>query len=355
MRIALLSTCALTTPPTAYGGTELVIAEIAHGLVELGHEVSVLAVAGSRPKGRLYTCSAETVWPPNDLAELRHAAAAWKIIAREGFDVVHVHHATALSLNHLLPEACVHTLHHVRNEKLLAHYLAYPEVAYVAISHRQAQQCPELEFAGVVHHGLDPARYPYGGGRGGYCAFIARFAPEKAPHLALLAARKAGIPIRLAGRPDDVTRDQEYFHRKVLPLVKAKDTTLVGELPHVPKVAFLAGARAMLMPLDWEEPFGLNMIEAMLVGTPVIAFGRGAVPEVVEEGVTGFIVHSVDEMAERLGQLDGFDRRACRARALERWSYRRMAADYVKIYERVAWAGMGRELTESHRHSAWGP
>lgn len=334
MRIALLSTCALTTPPQAYGGTELVVAELAHGLVELGHNVAVLATANSRPPGQLLACSPKPTWPPNDLVELRHAAIAWRIIEREGFDVVHVHHAAALALNHARPEVCVSTIHHVRDEALLDHYRAFPEVAYVAISRRQAELSPEVRFAGVVHHGLDAAKYPQGDGGGEYCAFLARFAPEKAPHEAIRAAKRAGVTIRLAGRPDIVTGPQEYFRNEVLPLL-GDGVEWVDELSHAPKVRLLRGARALLVPIEWEEPFGLNMIEAMLVGTPVIAFRRGSVPEIVEDGVTGFIVGSVDEMAQRLRQLDGFDRRACRARAVERWSYGRMARDYVKIYERV--------------------
>jgi len=335
MKIALLSPCALPTPPRAYGGTELVVAELAHGLVELGHDVTVLATADSRPHGHLRPCSDHAVWPPNELAELRHAASGWGILAREDYDVVHVHHATALALNHVAPKTCVLTLHHVREPSLLEHYRAYPEVAYVAISRRQAELSPEIFFSGMVHHGLDPAGYPEGKGDGGYCVFLARFAREKGPHHAIEAAGRAGIPLRLAGGPHAVDNARTYFLREVSPRLDGVRARWVGELALAPKVAMLQGACALLMPIDWEEPFGLNMIEAMLVGTPVIAFSRGSVPEVVEEGVTGYIVSSVEEMAERLRGIRTFDRSACRARAVERWSYRRMAADYVALYERV--------------------
>jgi glycosyltransferase involved in cell wall biosynthesis len=331
MRIALLSTCALTTPPRRYGGTELVIAELAHGLIELGHEVVVFATADSAPAGTLVACSPRPYWPPNEIHELRHATMGWKVIASEPFDVVHVHQAAAVALNALLPTVCACTIHHVRNLDLLEHYLAFPEANYVAISRRQAELSPELEFSGVVHHGLDPAKYPLGGGRGGYCAFLARFAPEKAPHVAIQAARRAHTPIRLAGRPEALSPRPDYFIREVLPLL-GDDAVWVDDLAHWPKVKFLGEARALLMPIDWDEPFGLNMIEAMLVGTPVIAFRRGSVPEVVEEGVTGYIVDSVEEMADRLQELTRFDRDGCRERARERWSYRRMTRDYLRLY-----------------------
>jgi glycosyltransferase involved in cell wall biosynthesis len=335
MKIALLSTCALATPPRAYGGTELVVAELARGLVELGHEVTVFATADSRPAGRLCPCSARPVWPPSELAELRHAAQGWRAISRERFDVVHVNHAAALPLNRIAPRPCVMTLHHVRDDALLQHYAAYPEIAYVAISHRQAELIPELDVAAVVHHGLDPARYPEGAGRGGYCAFLARFAREKGPHVAIDAARAANVPLRLAGSPHAVDNAQAYFRTEVVPRLDGDSVRWVGEVTFEPKLALLGDARALLMPIAWEEPFGLNMIESMLVGTPVIAFRAGSVPEIVDEGVTGYVVDTVEQMADRLRTIDAIDRRACRARALERWSYRRMAAEYVSVYERV--------------------
>lgn len=311
------------------------VAELAHGLVELGHEVTVFATADSQPAGRLFPCAARPVWPPSELAELRHAAHGWRAICSERFDVVHVNHAAALPLNRIAPKPCVMTLHHVRDEALLQHYVEYPEVAYVAISRRQAELIPELDVAAVVHHGLDPARYPEGEGRGGYCAFLARFAREKGPHVAIDAARAAKVPLRLAGSPHAVDNAQTYFRREVQPRLDGDDVRWIGEVTLQPKLALLRDARALLMPIAWEEPFGLNMIESMLVGTPVIAFRAGSVPEIVDEGVTGYVVDTAEEMADRLRHIDTIDRRACRARALDRWSYRRMAAGYLRVYERV--------------------
>jgi glycosyltransferase involved in cell wall biosynthesis len=328
MRIALVSTCAVATPPRAYGGTELIVAELAKGLHRLGHEVTTFATGDSAPEGALRARFPEPVWPPNDLAEMRHAAFAMEHIARGGFDLVHVHHAAALPVSGFLDLPMVYTVHHCRVDTLVAHYLDHPDTSLVAISERQAQLCPELQFARTIYHGLDPDLYEAGEGAD-YVAFLGRFAEEKAPHLALDAARAAGISLRLGGAPHECLR--EYFAREVEP--RLAHAVWEGELSQEPKLKLLRGARALLMPIVWEEPFGLVMIEAMLVGTPVIAFARGSAPELIEEGVTGFLVNDVDEMADRIRRLGEIDRVRCRARAQERWTTMRMARDYVSLYE----------------------
>ena len=336
VRIALLSTCALATPPKRYGGTELVVAELARGLVELGHRVTVYATGDSAAAGELRHCFATPVWPPDELAELRHARFAWQDMASDPdrYDVVHMHQAAALpgSVATRCPLAL--TLHHCRVDQLVRHYCSHPDVAYVAISRRQAELSPEISFARVIHHGLDPSQYEAGTGDGDYVAFLGRFAPEKAPHMAIDAARDAGIRIVIGGAPHEVPESIAYFEREMKPrLADPRNLEWLGELSHGPKVRLLASARALLFPLEWEEPFGLVMIEAMLVGTPVIAFARGSAPEVVEDGVTGYLVRNTREMSERIRQLDRIDRGRCRARARERWSTVRMTREYVDLYE----------------------
>lgn len=339
MRIALISTCALSTPPKKYGGTELVVAELAKGLIGLGHDVTVFATGDSGVFGELKHHFERPVWPPNELAECRHAGFAWRDIAHDprGYDVVHMHHAAALPFQPLTALPTVLTVHHSRVDALLEHYQSYPEVALVAISNRQAELSPELRFARTIYHGLDPSLYAAGSGDGGYLAFLGRFAPEKAPHVAIDAARAANVRLLLGGEPHAIPEAQRYFERELQPRFASAQGNLewCGELSHGPKVRMLAGARALLFPLDWEEPFGLVMVEAMLVGTPVIAFARGSAPEVVEDGVTGFLVHSAEQMAERIRQLDRIDRKRCRARAIERWSGERMAQDYAGLYAQL--------------------
>lgn len=357
MRIALLSTCAVAVPPVAYGGTELVIAELARGLEALGHDVTVYATGDSSPAGQLRYRFRRPVWPPDDLAELRHAAFAWHHVATHDppFDLVHVHQApaAAFSAMHDVPVAL--TLHHARDESLVDYYLDFPDVHYVAISSRQAELVPELQFAQVIHHGLDPARYPAGRGDGGHCAYLGRLSAEKGPHEAIEAAVAAGVPLRMGGAPH--WSDGAYFEGEIRPRLARDPVTWLGELGHDGKLELLRGARALLFPIAWEEPFGLAMIEAMLVGTPVLAFPRGSVPEIVEEGITGFVVRDRAEMTERLRAIGDFDRERCRARAIERWSTSRMARDHAELYERMRAAhdARKRRLDRGLRLRTWGP
>jgi glycosyltransferase involved in cell wall biosynthesis len=337
MRIALISSCAVSVPPRAYGGTELIVAELAKNLTRLGHDVTTFATGDSEPAGRLRYRFEKPVWPPYESSELRHAAHAWGEITEvpNAFDIVHTHQAPSLPLASIArQERTVYTIHHCRDERLLALYCDFPNVAYIAISRRQADLIPEIQIEDVILHGLDPDLYPAGDGAGGYVAFLGRFAREKGPHHAIDAARQAGVTVRMGGAVHPP--DRPYFDAEVKTrLIDSRGVEWLGELSHIPKLSLLAGARAMLFPIAWEEPFGLVMIESMLVGTPVIAFPCGSVPEVIEEGVTGYVVRDVAEMTERIKQLDGFDRARCRERALERWSSLRMAREHEAAYERV--------------------
>jgi glycosyltransferase involved in cell wall biosynthesis len=338
MKVALFSTCALATPPHKYGGTELVVAELAKGLSNLGHEVTVFATGDSRVHGELRYHFERPIWPPNELAETRHATFAWREVAQfvSDFDVVHVNHGAALPFHVHVPVPTVLTIHHARVDDLVEHYRAFDGVAYVAISERQAQIIPEVRISRVIHHGLDPSLYARGEGDGGYVAFLGRFAPEKAPHLAIDAARAAGMRLRIGGTYHEV--GAEYYAREMQPRLAAAGDGVecCGELGHDAKVELLRGAAAMLFPIQWEEPFGLVMIESMLVGTPVIAFRHGSAPEVIEEGVTGFLVDNAEQMAQRIRELGRIDRARCRERAQSRWSSTRMAREYADLYEKVA-------------------
>jgi glycosyltransferase involved in cell wall biosynthesis len=335
MRIALLSTCALSVPPPAYGGTERVIAELAKQLTRRGHDVTVFASGDSRPEARLRSHFPKPIWPPDEMAELRHAAFAWRDILRTDgpFDVVHAHTAPSVAFSTVcLSPPTLMTLHHERVDNLVECYRDFSSVTYVAISQRQADLLPELGIQHVVHHGLDPEFYDAGDGAGGWLAFVGRLAPEKGPHLAIDAALAARVPLHIGGKPH--APNEVFFEREVRPrLARAGDRVKwQGEVSFAPKLDLLRGARATLFPIQWEEPFGLVMIESMLVGTPVIAFRRGSAPEVVDDGVTGFLVRDVDDMAARVAEVGAIDRRRCRERARERWSSARMARDYEAIY-----------------------
>jgi glycosyltransferase involved in cell wall biosynthesis len=344
MRIAMISTPFVAVPPPRYGGTELVVAELVTGLAVAGHELTLFATGDSRPHHgvKLRARFKRATWPPDPYPELDHAAFAMEEILADarGYDVVHTHVPAALPFAPMLDAPMVYTVHHddgVEYDRLRSLYRR-SRAHFVAISESQRELMQELADARVIHHGLDPSCHRFGDGRGGYCAFLGRFARQKGPHLAIDAARAAGVPIRIAGKPHWC--DSDYFEREIGARLCRPGVTTLGEVGGRDKRDLLADACALLFPIDWEEPFGLVMIEAMLSGTPVLAFGRGSVPEIVEDGVTGFVCRDVDEMAARLRAIGSFDRAACRRRALERWTSARMVRDYVALYEAVqAWVG----------------
>lgn len=358
MRIAMISTPFVAVPPPQYGGTELIVHELVEGLSARGHAVTLFACGGSRASGpgvdvrALYDCAR---WPPDPYPELDHAAwAVGEILAdSEPFDIVHAHVPSAVPFAPFLDVPMVYTVHHERDPRLSPLY-ARSRAQLIAISARQREIAAELVNAAVIHHGVSPDRYPLGRGSGGYAAYLGRFAREKGVHHAIDAARAAGLPIRLAGKPHST--DGEYFEKCVAPLLGRRGVTHVGEVGGAKKTGFLRDARALLFPIDWEEPFGLVMVEAMLCGTPVLAFGRGSAPEVVEDGVTGFICEDVADMASRLRSgLAGFDRQRCRARALECWTSGRMVAEHLQLYESIIATTTWDEVNARGRATAAAP
>jgi glycosyltransferase involved in cell wall biosynthesis len=339
MRIALISTPFVAVPPRQYGGTELVVHELAEGLVERGHEVVLFATGDSRTSAELRALYDDAQWPPEVLRELNHTAWAMHEIAEHGhIDIIHSHSATALACGRFVPDIpMIYTLHHDRDEYLSAFYRYYEDAQYVAISESQRRREIRLPKVDVVHHGLDPARYQCASRPiGEYVCFVGRFSRVKGPHTAIDAAARAGVPIRIAGEvhpPDASWADGELQRRLAQPHVQ-----YLGSIGPDVKAPLFCHARALLAPLEWEEPFGLVMIEAMLSGCPVVAFARGSVPELVEEGRTGFTATSMEHMAELIrpnGPVDGIDRVACRARAIERFSRDRMVSEYLALYERA--------------------
>jgi glycosyltransferase involved in cell wall biosynthesis len=337
VRIAVISTPFVPVPPPRYGGTELVIHNLVTELDARGHDVTLYATGDSRAAGDVRAYYQSAIWPPDPYHELNHVARAmYELLSTVKVDVIHANTPAALAFARMVDTPIVYTLHHDREEPLAELYRGCiaSNVTMVCVSDRQRVQHNDVFRAEVVHHGLDPAVYPLGDGKGGYAAFLGRFAREKGVHLAIDAALRDGLPIRLAGAPH--WRDDAYYRAEVETRLRKKGVTWIGEASHDPKVSMLGGAAATLFPIQWEEPFGLVMIESMLCGTPVLAFPRGSAAEVVEDGVTGFIVNDLEQMAAMLLRLSSgkqpFDRAACRARAAERFSARRMVDDYLAIY-----------------------
>jgi glycosyltransferase involved in cell wall biosynthesis len=337
MRIAMISTPFVAVPPRDYGGTELVVHELVEGLRQRGHQVTLFATGDSRTSAELRSLYAQAQWPPEMLTDVNHVSWAFQRAVAGDFDVIHAHSAVALALTRLVPEIpLVYTLHHERDERLSAFYRYFPDAYHVAISRDQQQREVPLENCQVIHHGLNPADYAWRDGAEGYVCFVGRFAPVKGAHTAIDVAREAGVPIRVAGDVHHV--DREYGEREIAPRLTLPHVSYLGRIGMHLKVPLLRDARALLAPIEWNEPFGLILIEAMLSGCPVVAYRKGSVPELVEPGITGFIAQSAEEMVDLIrpgGAVDQLDRRRCRERATERFGRERMARQHESWY-RVA-------------------
>jgi glycosyltransferase involved in cell wall biosynthesis len=333
LRVALVSTPFVPVPPPRYGGTELVVAELAAALRRRSIEVVVYATGDSRPDGvevRSYFPSAQ--WPPNADVDATHAAWSLRDIGRDprGFDVVHLHSSSAVELSRLCPYPAVATVHHDCNEKLSRIYRANPHVRLVAISGSQARR-EEAPVSAVIHHGLSPERFPLLPEQG-YLLYLGRYSREKAPHLAIEVAALARLPLVMAGEPHEL----DYYGEQVLPLIRRHGVLELGAVGGARKTNLLARARALIFPVQWAEPFGLVMIEAQLCGVPVLALRRGSVPEVVQDGITGLVADDPCELVSGARVADKlFDRARIRALASERWSADRMASEYLQLYRQA--------------------
>jgi len=307
-----------------------VVGELAKALTERGVEVVVYATGDSELPGievRSYFPAAQ--WPPERSIERVHAAWSLRDIARDPreFDIVHVHSPCAVEMARLTPYPVICTLHHDFDPELTEMYRRVPQVRLIAISRAQARREPAPVWD-VVHHGLDPARFAPMQDQG-YLLYLGRYDRVKGAAQAIEVAVRAGLPLVMAGAP----HERDYYEAEVKPLVRKHGVLEVGPVGGDRKLALIARARALLFPIQWEEPFGLVTIESMLSGVPVIGNARGAVPEVVEDGVTGVICDDASEMvaAARISEKL-FDRGRIRAHAARRWSAGRMAEEYLRLY-----------------------
>jgi glycosyltransferase involved in cell wall biosynthesis len=334
MRIGLIAPPGVPVPPPAYGGTESVVDRLARGLVRAGHEVLLAAAAnstcpvpqigGTEPAAESAPVGADTN------AELRHTITSYA--AMGDVDVVHDHTVTG-PLCGLRPVGTpvVTTAHGPFDEAMGPIYRAFRGVSFVAISRHQAASAEGVPVAGVIHHGIDVESVPVGPGDGGYASFLGRMSPEKGARQAALAARAAGVPLRIAAKVRE-RAERDYFEAEVRPLLGA-DVEFLGELGHDDKLELVGGSFALLNPMQWAEPFGLVMIEALATGTPVVATPVGSAPELVDDGVTGYLRTGVAALAAALLEAPGLDRATCRAVAASAFSSERMVADHVRFYE----------------------
>jgi glycosyltransferase involved in cell wall biosynthesis len=333
MRVAIIAPPFIPVPPRRYGGTELFVAQLAEGLVSRGHTVVVYASGDSRVRCEVRSLYPAGDWPPvdADAAKLKNADhTAWAIHDAAGWaDVIHLNDVIGLPCTRFVDVPVVLTMHHPHEPALSAMYARYPRVAYVAISHAQAQRESTVT---VIHHGLRLDDYLFKATKNDYVAFLGRMVPCKGAHLAIDVARRAGLPLKLAGEVQPMF--ECYWREQVLPHIDGNQIQFLGEADQALKNDLLSGARALLFPIVWEEPFGLVMIEAMACGTPVLAFQGGAVAEIVRDGVNGWICGDVNEMAARAG-APGISYEACRAWVATHCSRERMVDGYLDVYRRA--------------------
>jgi glycosyltransferase involved in cell wall biosynthesis len=330
MRVALIAPPFISVPPARYGGTELFVDSLARGLATLGHEPVVYANGASKVASELRWMFAEEDWPIADQvrASLKNLAhSSWAVAdAADHCDLIHVNDVSALFFSEFVDVPFVLTLHHPRVDSLSETYARYRRPHYVAISDAQ-RRLEKLPRCQTVYHGIDPSQYSYSDRKQDYLCFLGRMTPCKGPHLAIEVARRAGLRLKLAGEVQPMYAD--YWEREVKPRIDGRTIEYVGEADRRLKNELLAGAKALLFPIQWDEPFGLIMIEAMACGTPVVALPGGSVREVIGDG--GVICESVDEMVAAVGQLDVPASR-CRKRVETWFSVDRMAREYAKIY-----------------------
>lgn len=347
MKVALVAPLEEPVPPRTYGGTELVVYNLAEELAAMGHEVVLLASGDSHTSARL-----EPVFdlnlrsdPDSHNGAVREAlkiVGLGRILHRlnsEDFDVIHNHFGwRLLSFAGVLRAPIVTTLHGPLTVPYYRRAFESMEaLPFVSISDSQRRPMPELNFVATVYNGIDCDRFDFNPHPQDYFVFLGRFSPEKGPVQAIECARRAGVPLVMAGKVDAV--DREYFELEVQPLIDGTQVRFIGEVDHEEKNALLREARAILVPINWEEPFGLVMVEAMATGTPVIANRRGSVPELVSSE-SGFIVDTPDQMVDAIRQVDRIDRQGCRDYVCRRFGRRAMAEGYVAAYEQVLEKGL---------------
>ncbi len=338
MRIAMVSPLYESVPPKLYGGTERVVSYLTEELVRIGHDVTLFASGDSVTSANLVPgCSRALRLDKRCVDPLApHFVMMEEVFRRaEDFDIVHFHiDYLHFPLSRRLHIPNVTTLHgRLDIADLQPLYREYCSMPLVSISNAQRQPLSWCNWVGTVYHGLPLDLHSLQPNRGNYLAFLGRISPEKGCDWAIEIARRAGMPIKIAAKIDN--SDRTYFEQVVKGLFALPHVEYVGEIDESQKQDFLGNAYATLFPIDWPEPFGLVMIESMSVGTPVVAFSCGSVPEIMEHGQTGWVVNDIDEAVEAVEKVELVDRAQCRAIFEERFSSRRMAQDYLKVYGQI--------------------
>lgn len=355
MKIAQVAPLYESVPPKLYGGTERVVSALTEELVRRGHDVTLFASGDSVTKAKLVpVCEQALRLDKNCRDQLaHHVLLLERVFAEsENFDLVHFHidylHFSRSRREQLVNVTTLHGRLDIPDLKPL--YRTFGEMPVISISNAQREPLPWLNWQGTVYHGLPEKTFEFREKPGDYLAFLGRVSPEKGVDQAIKIAQMAGIKLKIAAKIDRA--DQEYFDTIIKPLLNEPGVEFVGEIGYPYKSDFLGGALAVLFPINWPEPFGLVMIEAMACGTPVIAYPFGSVPEIVENGITGFLVPDAESAARALRNVSSIDRKICRQTFENRFSAKRMTDDYLTIYQRLI-ADKPEPLTLSDGVPVW--
>lgn len=338
MKIAQIAPLVESVPPRLYGGTERVVSWLTEELVAQGHDVTLFASGDSRTRAKLCPMVRRALRLDGIHNSLPYNIIMLDRVAERAaeFDVLHFHiDFFHYPLFRNMAHRTLTTLHGRQDlPELPDIYRAFPHMPLVSISQHQRKPVPPVNWMGTVYHGLPEKQFREGGGSGGYLAFLGRICPEKGPEEAIAIAEQAGVPLKMAAKIDPV--DKPYFEQVIRPLLaKSPHVEFVGEIDDSRKQEFLGNALALLFPINWPEPFGLVMIEAMACGTPIIAHRLGSVPEVVEDGLTGFAVDNRQQAVKAVAKAERLFRPSIRSRFEERFSARAMAQEYARIYRRL--------------------
>ena len=332
-KIAIISPISWRTPPRHYGPWEYVVSLLAEELVRLGLDVTLFATGDSKTDGRLVAVCPHPYSEDNSIdpkvAECLHISEVFERAA--GFDLIHNHYDfLPLTYSGLVDTPVVTTIHGFSSPAIIPVYKKYNARShYVAIS--ESDKSPELDYLATIHHGIDVLQFPFFGTAGSYLLFFGRIHPDKGVREAIDVAKRSGIRLVIAG----IIQDQDYFTTQVEPHIDGRNVEYLGSVGPAQRAGVLGGALALLHLINFEEPFGLSMVESMACGTPVIAFARGSIPEIIRQGETGYIVDDIEQAVIAVTGLRSIDRSVCREDVERRFSHTRMAHDYVGVYQRI--------------------
>lgn len=337
MRIAQVSPLFESVPPRMYGGTERVVGYLTEALVGMGHEVTLFASGDSHTHATLVEASPKALRLDNCFDAYAHHIYQLQLVVdmASRFDIIHFHtDYLHYPVSRLMGYNHVTTLHGRLNIPDLASlYKTFSDIPVISISYNQREPLPHINWIGNVYHGLPDNLYQAGKGNGDYALFIGRISREKRLDRAIEITRRAKMPLKIAAKIDKM--DEEYYEKKIRPLLSQPHIDFLGEVSEASKNELIGNARAVLFPIDWPEPFGMVLIEALACGTPVIAYGMGSVPEILEQGKSGFIVNSIEEAVTALKNIDQITRENCRKAFMERFRAQRMAEDYLVTYQKI--------------------